>query len=194
MVVPCTVRGDSSADGAARGKGGHSLSQKRMAPFKSPKRKALIGSLRLEGPLCLRNETACVAALLRSLPLDLRYDLTYFYLRCRSAYLALVPSTDQCGERSNAAAQGTSIPQAPHSFKPQTANGGGRGGLPSSFSGGSKGGGFSSKRESPLLLRIPLRGGPHQPGGHVISRPDSTWKCRCGTLWPACSPMLDTTR
>ena len=31
--------GDSSAAGAARGKGGHSLSQKRMAPFKSPKRK-----------------------------------------------------------------------------------------------------------------------------------------------------------
>ena len=28
----------------------------------------------------------------------------------------------------------------------------------------------------------------------VISRPDSTWKCRWWTLCPACSPMLDTTR
>ena len=33
-----------------------------------------------------------------------------------------------------------------------------------------------------------------QPGGQVISRPDSTWKCRWWTLWPACSPMLETTR
>ena len=33
-----------------------------------------------------------------------------------------------------------------------------------------------------------------QPGGQVISRPDRTWKCRWWTLWPACSPMLETTR
>ena len=33
-----------------------------------------------------------------------------------------------------------------------------------------------------------------QPGGQVMSRPERTWKCRWWTLWPACSPMLDTTR
>ena len=33
-----------------------------------------------------------------------------------------------------------------------------------------------------------------QPGGHVISRPLRTWKCRWNTLCPACSPMLETTR
>ncbi len=27
-----------------------------------------------------------------------------------------------------------------------------------------------------------------QPGGQVISRPPSTWKCRWWTLWPACIP------
>ena len=37
---PCAAQG--------YGKGGHSLSQKRMAPFRSPKRKAWIGSLRVE--------------------------------------------------------------------------------------------------------------------------------------------------
>ena len=41
------------------GKGGYSLSRKRIAPFKSPKRKVSIGSLRLEQPLCLRNANAC---------------------------------------------------------------------------------------------------------------------------------------
>ena len=30
--------------------------------------------------------------------------------------------------------------------------------------------------------------------GQVISRPESTWKCRCCTVWPACSPQLVTTR
>lgn len=34
----------------------------------------------------------------------------------------------------------------------------------------------------------------NQPGGQVMSRPERTWKCRCATLCPACSPMLDTTR
>ena len=38
------------------------------------------------------------------------------------------------------------------------------------------------------------RAGSSQPGGQVISRPESTWKCRCRTLCPACSPMLETTR
>ena len=42
--------------------------------------------------------------------------------------------------------------------------------------------------------RIFPYGENNQPGGQVMSRPESTWKCRCGTLCPACSPMLDTTR
>ena len=33
-----------------------------------------------------------------------------------------------------------------------------------------------------------------QPGGHVMSRPLRTWKCRWNTLCPACWPMLETTR
>ena len=44
-----------------------------------------------------------------------------------------------------------------------------------------------------LPISLPLREN-NQPGGQVMSRPESTWKCRCGTLCPACSPMLDTTR
>ena len=40
----------------------------------------------------------------------------------------------------------------------------------------------------------PRGAGSSQPGGQVISRPDSTWKCRCFTLCPACSPMLETMR
>ena len=67
------------------------------------------------------------------------------------------------------------------------------------------------KKRYPSLIRIPCAaqgmdaalcaanyrfpyGKIHQPGGQVMSRPASTWKCRCGTLCPACSPMLDTTR
>ena len=30
-------------------------------------------------------------------------------------------------------------------------------------------------------------GAGHQPGGQARLRLASTWKCRCGTLWPACS-------
>ena len=62
-------------------------------------------------------------------------------------------------------------------------------------------GGFSTVENTPFRLRRAGRGKPipfgmlsSQPGGHVISRPASTWKCRCGTLCPACSPMLETTR
>ena len=32
-----------------------------------------------------------------------------------------------------------------------------------------------------IALRLNGEQAP-QPGGQVISRPDSTWKCRCGTL------------
>ena len=43
----------SSAAGAARGKGGYSLSQKRVSPFKSPERKVYIASEQLEELQCL---------------------------------------------------------------------------------------------------------------------------------------------
>ena len=33
-----------------------------------------------------------------------------------------------------------------------------------------------------------------QPGGQDSLRPARTWKWRWWTLWPACAPMLDTTR
>ena len=65
------------ADG--KGKGGYSLSRKRISPFKSPKRKVRIGSLDLEEVHSLRNGSACVAALLRSPPLVLLDDLVYSY-------------------------------------------------------------------------------------------------------------------
>ena len=44
---------ESSAAGAARGKGGYSLSQKRVSPFKSPERKVYIASEQLEELQCL---------------------------------------------------------------------------------------------------------------------------------------------
>ena len=50
------------------------------------------------------------------------------------------------------------------------------------------------RKSAAAAARRNRRAGSAQPGGQVMSRPDSTWKCRCGTLWPACSPMLDTTR
>ena len=47
-----SARGGSAA-GAARGKGGYSLSQKRVSPFKSPERKVYIASEQLEELQCL---------------------------------------------------------------------------------------------------------------------------------------------
>ena len=45
-----------------------------------PKERRLIGSLDLEQLLCLRNADACVAALLRSLPMVLQDDLPLLLL------------------------------------------------------------------------------------------------------------------
>ena len=61
---------ESSAAGAARGKGGYSLSQKRVSPFKSPERKdegpspstPHIGSFNLEELHALRNVGAVYMA------------------------------------------------------------------------------------------------------------------------------------
>ena len=44
---------ESSAAGAARDKGGYSLSQKRVSPFKYPERKVYIASEQLEELQCL---------------------------------------------------------------------------------------------------------------------------------------------
>ena len=52
----------SSAAGAARGKGGYSLSQKRVSPFKSPERKVSIAGLGLEELHALRNVSAVYMA------------------------------------------------------------------------------------------------------------------------------------
>ena len=69
------------------GKGGYSLSRKRIAPFKSPKRKVSIGSLRLEQPLCLRNANACARRCRVSAAIRFASAPTP---RCRSAHLAEV--------------------------------------------------------------------------------------------------------
>ena len=53
---------ESSAAGAARGKGGYSLSQKRVSPFKSPERKVCIAGLGLEELHALRNVSAVYMA------------------------------------------------------------------------------------------------------------------------------------
>ena len=54
------------------------------------------------------------------------------------------------------------------------------------------GGGFL--RQSRTSRKPSGQSAAAQPGGQVISRPLSTWKCRWNTLCPACSPMLETTR
>ena len=77
----------SSAAGAARGKGGYSLSQKRVSPFKSPERKVYIASEQLEELQCLPI----------ALPIARRSRVGLCYttwlaptIRCRSAHLVEV--------------------------------------------------------------------------------------------------------
>ena len=115
----------SSAAGAARGKGGYSLSQKRVSPFKSPERKVYIASEQLEELQCLpialppdRGVAAFGVArrfgllLLSAAALPILWECTVI-----SAYRQSL----QCGERSNAAfrkqsaAEKTSL--APHDSK-----------------------------------------------------------------------------
>ena len=72
-------RGGEQRRWRCTGKGGISLFQKEISlPYTLPE-KICIGSLDLEGVRRLRNDGACVAALLRSPPLALLYDLTSFY-------------------------------------------------------------------------------------------------------------------
>ena len=120
----------SSAAGAARGKGGYSLSQKRVSPFKSPERKVYIASEQLEELQCLPiAPLACgkaaftpairLGVLLSSaaaLPISRWYSLISVYR-----------STHQCGERSNAAFRRQSAANltslAPHDSKARLQNG-----------------------------------------------------------------------
>ena len=115
---------ESSAAGAVRGKGGYSLSQKRVSPFKSPERKVYIASEQLEELQCLpialpsRGVAAFGVArrfgllLLSAAALPILWECTVISVYCQSL---------QCGERSNAAfrkqsaAEKTSL--APHDSK-----------------------------------------------------------------------------
>ena len=115
----------SSAAGAARGKGGYSLSRKRVSPFKSPERKVYIASEQLEELQCLpialppdRGVAAFGVArrfgllLLSAAALPILWECTVISVYRQSL---------QCGERSNAAfrtqsaAEKTSL--APHDSK-----------------------------------------------------------------------------
>ena len=168
-----------------------------------PKERRLIGSPKLEQPLCLRNATVCVR---RSRVSFARRFASASTTRCCSADLAQVqpnrrlPIIRYRGERSNAAfrrqsaAKQTSLaphdskarlqngdesqgfmakPCTPHPiaqrvqlFKLQTHNVGGRGELPSSFSGGYKGGYSLREENTPLDPRSPRQwGSKHSPFG-----------------------------
>ena len=85
-------RGDCSAKGAARIKGGYSLSSEReYPPLHPPRERDLIGSLGLEGAFCLRNATACVAVLLTLTAIGSAIRLaSASIIRCRSAHLVEV--------------------------------------------------------------------------------------------------------
>ena len=54
-MIPAPMREEFPCASQGNGKGGHSLSQKRMAPFRSPKRKVYIASFGLEELHGLRN-------------------------------------------------------------------------------------------------------------------------------------------
>ena len=101
---------ESSAAGAARGKGGYSLSQKRVSPFKSPERKVYIASEQLEELQCLPI----------ALPITRRCRVWICYTiwvtsttRCRSADLVEVRTNFRLlGHSSMRRAQQCRIPQA----------------------------------------------------------------------------------
>ena len=83
---------------------------KRDIPPLNPPRENSIGSLQLEGVPCLPIALPCVAALLRSPPLVLRYDLPLLLLSAaalkserKCSVITVYRGTHQCGERSNAA-------------------------------------------------------------------------------------------
>ena len=82
------VRRGSSAVGAARIKGGYSLSAEReYPPLHPPRERALIGSFGLERLLCLRNGNACAR---RCRVRTARRFASASIIRCRSADLVEV--------------------------------------------------------------------------------------------------------
>ena len=77
---PCTAQGN--------GKGGHSLSQKRMAPFRSPKRKGLDWQSQAR-MVFVPPECDCLRAALPRL--ELLYDLPLLLLPAVAQPLAALP-------------------------------------------------------------------------------------------------------
>ena len=104
---------------ALHGQGRGISFSKRDTPPLDPPRENSIGSLKLEGVRRLGNDGTCVAALLRSPPLVLLYDLPLLLLsaaalpifrRCRLISFcrnANISGSAYRGERSNAALVGT---------------------------------------------------------------------------------------
>ena len=114
----------SSAAGAARGKGGYSLSQKRVSPFKSPERKVYIASEQLEElqclPIALPSRGVAAFGVARRFGL-LLLSAAALPILWECTVVSVYRQSLQCGERSNAAfrkqsaAEKTSL--APHDSK-----------------------------------------------------------------------------
>ena len=115
---------ESSAAGAVRGKGGYSLSQKRVSPFKSPERKVYIASEQLEElqclPIALPSRGVAAFGVARRFGL-LLLSAAALPILWECTVISVYRQSLQCGERSNAAfrkqsaAEKTSL--APHDSK-----------------------------------------------------------------------------
>ena len=115
---------ESSAAGAVRGKGGYSLSQKRVSPFKSPERKVYIASEQLEElqclPIALPSRGVAAFGVARRFGL-LLLSAAALPILWECTVVSVYRQSLQCGERSNAAfrkqsaAEKTSL--APHDSK-----------------------------------------------------------------------------
>ena len=115
---------ESSAAGAVRGKGGYSLSQKRVSPFKSPERKVYIASEQLEElqclPIALPSRGVAAFGVARRFGL-LLLSAAALPILWECTVVSVYRQSLQCGERSKAAfrkqsaAEKTSL--APHDSK-----------------------------------------------------------------------------
>ena len=115
---------ESSAAGAVRGKGGYSLSHKRVSPFKSPERKVYIASEQLEElqclPIALPSRGVAAFGVARRFGL-LLLSAAALPILWECTVVSVYRQSLQCGERSNAAfrkqsaAEKTSL--APHDSK-----------------------------------------------------------------------------
>ena len=103
--------GKGSAVGAARIKGGYSLSAEReYPPLHPPRERALIGSFGLERLLCLRNGTACAR---RCRVRTARRFASASIIRCRSADLVEVQTNFRLPRHSSM----RRAPAMPHSAR-----------------------------------------------------------------------------